>query len=223
MPLNGGPSRVPGAAAHLLDEVYQHANGAAEPEQRIDQIDPDCVLHALNATIALRIGMDIHVAKDPEHGDPEDEQNGVPDEEQRDADDDRDHVDECGDGAEGPDGHSVTLLFCISRRLQRVAGGVHKPISNRWGHDVESRYGGPTRTDHRPPAQRSFVKSGTRYARSPRRSSRSHERDSWWAIDAVLLCSWGCSRTVKVRDKNRKVFAQEPHARDKDGEMSLLK
>ena len=109
--LDRGPSRVPGApAAHLLDEEHKHANSAAQPEQRIEQVYPDRVLHALDAAIALRVRMDVELPKDAKDGDPENEKNCIPDEEKRDVDNDRDHIDERRYGTKGPYGYGVALF-----------------------------------------------------------------------------------------------------------------
>lgn len=44
--------------AHPVDEG---GDGRDEPEECVSQVDPDRVLHALDARVALRVGLDVHL------------------------------------------------------------------------------------------------------------------------------------------------------------------
>ena len=82
----------------MFEPQHRHANSANEPKQRVYQIHPDCVLHPLDAIVSLGILLDVHVAKEAEERDPEDEEYCVPNEEEGDARDEGDHVDQRRDG-----------------------------------------------------------------------------------------------------------------------------
>ncbi len=56
-----------------------------QPKQRINQIHPDGIFHPLHTLISLGSLLNIHVSKEAEEGDPEDEEDRVPDEQEGDA------------------------------------------------------------------------------------------------------------------------------------------
>lgn len=99
----------------MLEPVNQHAKARDHPEQRIGQIDPHRILHALDAVI-VGAGADVEMAKDAKEGEPEDTEDEVPDEEEGDAREEGDEVDEGGDGGEG------RSYFCID--LRAVSTGL---------------------------------------------------------------------------------------------------
>lgn len=73
--------------------------------------------------IPFRVFFDVHVAKQPEERDPEDEDGRVPDEEQWDTRDEGDQVEEGCDCGEGADDLSVHLDSHIRREKRRDGGG----------------------------------------------------------------------------------------------------
>jgi len=87
----------------MPEPEYHHPNRREQPQQRINQINPNRVLHPLNAIIPLRIFFDIHAAKQAKERDPQDEEYRVPDEKERDAREEGDKVEDGGDGGEGAD------------------------------------------------------------------------------------------------------------------------
>ena len=55
------------------DEKHKRAeDGAEQPEQHVDEIDPHAVLHALDARVAFGFFVDVHAAEDAEEGGVED-------------------------------------------------------------------------------------------------------------------------------------------------------
>jgi len=107
----------------MLDPVNQHATRGDQPQQRIHQIDPNRVLHALNAII-IRSCVNVHLSKDTEEGDPQDEEDQVPNEEEGNARDEGDEVEGCGDGGEGGSYFCVSpfsiAIFVLSIRLVQI-------------------------------------------------------------------------------------------------------
>ena len=59
-------------------EPSRHDTATQEPQQQIDEIDPDRVLHSPDSRIHLDLFVDVHAAEDTEEGDPEDEEDDVP-------------------------------------------------------------------------------------------------------------------------------------------------
>lgn len=59
-------------AAAIPEEHQTTGDGGDEPEQHVDQIDPDSILGPLDAAVALRVLVDEKLAKDAEDSDPED-------------------------------------------------------------------------------------------------------------------------------------------------------
>ena len=56
----------------LMKEEYECAVARRnEPEQHVDEVYPDGVLHTLNAAVSFRILVDEQAAEDAEDGDPE--------------------------------------------------------------------------------------------------------------------------------------------------------
>lgn len=58
-------------AAAIPEKHQTTRDGGGEPEQHVDQIDPDSILGPLDAAIALRVLVDEKLAKDAEDSDPE--------------------------------------------------------------------------------------------------------------------------------------------------------
>lgn len=54
--------------------------GRSDPEEEVGEIDPDGVLHARDAGIALGVFADVHLAEDAEQGEPEEDEDALPDE-----------------------------------------------------------------------------------------------------------------------------------------------
>lgn len=69
----------------MLNPENQHANGTNQPQQRIRKIHPHRVLHAQDPRVALRIRLDVHVAKQAKQRDPQDEERRVRHPRERDA------------------------------------------------------------------------------------------------------------------------------------------
>lgn len=84
----------------MLDPEDRHSNRTNQPQQHIHKINPNGMLHPENTRIALRVGFDVEVPKDPKDGDPKDEEDRVPDEEEGNAADEGDEVKEGGYGGE---------------------------------------------------------------------------------------------------------------------------
>lgn len=82
----------------MLNPKERHPNRTHQPQQRIHKINPNRILHPLNPRIPLRILLDIHIPKEAEQRDPEDEEDRVPHESEGDA---RCEGDEVEEGCEG--------------------------------------------------------------------------------------------------------------------------
>lgn len=112
--LNLRPSRPSRPIIPMSNPEKQHAHRRDQPKQRIHQIHPNRVLHPLHARIALRPLLDVHIAKQAEERDPQDEEDRVADPGERDAGCEWDEVEQGEDGGEGG-GYFCVDLFCVSR------------------------------------------------------------------------------------------------------------
>jgi hypothetical protein len=83
------PHILPGSQPGSVD---RHASSADQPEERVHQINPYGVLHAGDAAIALRVRVDVHLAKQAEERDPKYEEQRIPDEEEWHSRDEWNHV-----------------------------------------------------------------------------------------------------------------------------------
>ena len=55
--------------ASTEEEEHDHSvNGRDEPEQHIDEIDPDSVLHPPDSAVAFRLLMNVHPGEKTEEG-----------------------------------------------------------------------------------------------------------------------------------------------------------
>lgn len=53
-------------------EEHHHSHDSRDkPKQHIDQVNPHCVLHPFDPTVALRIRMDVQLPEDTEDGSPQ--------------------------------------------------------------------------------------------------------------------------------------------------------
>lgn len=55
---SGTSGEATSVSAAVLEEEEEHDNSSDEPQQHIDQVDPDCVLHTLNVCVTLGILFD---------------------------------------------------------------------------------------------------------------------------------------------------------------------
>lgn len=68
---HSGSSRV--QTPLIPKQEHDHANDSAdEPQEHIDQVDPDGVFHSLDPAIALRVLVNVEFTEDTEDGCPED-------------------------------------------------------------------------------------------------------------------------------------------------------
>lgn len=65
--------------------IHTHGNSRHQPQNSIDQINPDSILHPLHIRISLCILLDEQLPKYAKERDPQDKQDRVPDERKRDA------------------------------------------------------------------------------------------------------------------------------------------
>lgn len=108
--LDSRPAGEPSVSLTVAPPVPQRAHKGQEPQQRAGEVDPDGVLHALDARVALGVLVDVHAAENPEKGDPQDEEDQVPGPDEPEAEDEGDEVDEGGDGGQGADDLGVDPL-----------------------------------------------------------------------------------------------------------------
>jgi hypothetical protein len=83
--LNSSPPRPPRPRPPIPPPKHQHPHRTKQPKQGINQIHPNRILHPLHAFIPFRPLLNIHVSKEAEEGDPENEEDRVPDKEEGDA------------------------------------------------------------------------------------------------------------------------------------------
>lgn len=76
-----GTAGMEGACLPRLDEGHGAPDGGYEPEEDIDEVDPDGVLHADDALVALRVLRDVHLAEDAEEHEVDEPDDPVDDEE----------------------------------------------------------------------------------------------------------------------------------------------
>jgi len=70
---------VRGLALARTQEDGSGVSGSDEPEERVDEIDPDSTLHANDAGLLGRmLGVDVDFAEDAKEGKPKDAENPVP-------------------------------------------------------------------------------------------------------------------------------------------------
>lgn len=83
-----------------LKEQHTAHNRTEEPQQQIDQIDPNRILHPLDTRGHFSVLVNVHLAEDAEERAPEDEEDEVPGRENVGLDEGN-CVDDGGDGGEG--------------------------------------------------------------------------------------------------------------------------
>lgn len=93
----------------VLEPVAKRGQCGNQPQESVGQVNPDCVLHALDTTVALGILIDVHLSKDTKESNPEDEEDKVPDghKDTRDTHDEWDKVDDASDGRETTNNNGV--------------------------------------------------------------------------------------------------------------------
>ena len=70
-PSNVGSPSVERSPAPQSEEQHDRHDGGKKPEQHVDQVNPHCVLHSFDPTIALWVRMDVQFAKDTKDCRPE--------------------------------------------------------------------------------------------------------------------------------------------------------
>lgn len=93
---------------HPSPEENGANDGTHEPQQQVDQVNPDGVLHARDATAVLGVLVDVHLAEDTKYCAPEHKQHKVPGGHNVCLDEGH-HVDEGGEGAKSTDHGRVDL------------------------------------------------------------------------------------------------------------------
>lgn len=77
-PLDPGATGEAAVPLAMSEPVGGGADKGEEPQDGVGEVDPDGVLHALDAAVALGILIDVHLAEDAEQRDPQDEEHQVP-------------------------------------------------------------------------------------------------------------------------------------------------
>lgn len=89
--------------------VRGRRRGANQPEQRVRQVDPDRVLHALDIRVAMGPLVDVQAAKQAEEGDPEYEDDETPHRHDGESEHEGDEVENGRDGGETSNDDRVDL------------------------------------------------------------------------------------------------------------------
>lgn len=61
----------------VLEENEGAVDCGSEPQQHVGKVDPDGVLHALDALVSLGVLWDVHLAENAKDNEPEDEENNI--------------------------------------------------------------------------------------------------------------------------------------------------
>ena len=78
-PLDGSPSRMQTPSSlQPPHEPSCHDTATQKPQQHIDEIDPDRILHSSDSRIHLDLLMDVHATEETKDGSPEDEEDHIP-------------------------------------------------------------------------------------------------------------------------------------------------
>lgn len=77
-PLDPGATGEAAVPLAMSEPVGGGADKGEEPQDGVGEVDPDGVLHALDAAVALGVLIDVHLAEDAEQRDPQDEEHQVP-------------------------------------------------------------------------------------------------------------------------------------------------
>jgi hypothetical protein len=116
MHLHLRPSSPPTPPTPPMPEPkHQHPQRTNQPQESINQIHPNRMLHPRNPAIPLRVRLDIHIAKQSKERDPEDEQDRVERPGEWDARGEGDEVEQGQDGGEGGDYFGEDLCADIPR------------------------------------------------------------------------------------------------------------
>lgn len=98
--LDASPAGVPRVPLLVAPPIPKGRHSQEQPQQRDDQVNPYCVLHALHAAVALWVFVDVHLAKNTEQRNGQDEQHQVPYPDEREADDEGHEVEHGRDGSQ---------------------------------------------------------------------------------------------------------------------------
>jgi hypothetical protein len=117
-----GPASKASPRSSFLPEDKRAVDGSPEPKDHIDEVDPNRILHANNAFVALRVLLDIHLPEDAKQHQVEEESEDVDGEEDEGLDEGH-HEDEGHECAEGPaeDGVRplcVYVFACLARAVE---------------------------------------------------------------------------------------------------------
>lgn len=77
-PLDPGAAGEAAMPLTMSEPVRGGADKGEEPQDGAGEVDPDGVLHALNARVALGVLIDVHLSKNAEQCDPQNEEDEVP-------------------------------------------------------------------------------------------------------------------------------------------------
>lgn len=78
-----------------------------EPQNGVGEVDPDCILHPLDPTVALSILIDVHLAEDSKQRNPQNKQDQIPCPHEPKAQDERHQIQQGRDGRQGADNLGV--------------------------------------------------------------------------------------------------------------------
>lgn len=123
----------------MSNPEQQHAHRRDQPKQRIHQVNPNRILHPLYARIALRPLLDIHIAKQAEERDPQDEEDRVADPGEGDAGGEGDEVEQGEEGGEGG-GHFCVDLFSVSTVMTKEGCGARKQVEEGAGEERQTHF-----------------------------------------------------------------------------------
>lgn len=103
MPLDPGATSEAAVSLAVGVPVGCVADKGEEPQEGVGEVDPDGVLHTLHAAVALGVLIDVHLSKDSEQGDPQDEEDQVPRPHEPEPQDERHQVQHRCEGGQGAD------------------------------------------------------------------------------------------------------------------------
>lgn len=94
-----------------------------EPQNGVGEIDPDCVLHALDPTVALGVLVDVHLAEDSKQRNPQNEKDQIPCPHEPKAQDEWHQIQQGCNGRQGADHFgvdpfAVNVCALLSRAAQ---------------------------------------------------------------------------------------------------------
>lgn len=102
-PLDPGATSEAAVSLAVGEPVGGCADKGEEPQDGIDEVDPDGVLHALHAAVALGVLIDVHLSKNAKQRNPQDEEDQVPRPHEPEAQDKRNQVKHRREGGQAAD------------------------------------------------------------------------------------------------------------------------